>query len=499
MENKKVIRTIGSVTGIMLLAKALAMLRSILQARSFGVGAEVDAFTLANKCTVSLFTTVCYALCIAAVPLFSRAAIEGKDHCFRMADRLLSNTLVLALSVTGGLVALGTVGLGRGPFWSYFLRLVPALPIIAVTYLLLALFQSMGHFTLQAGLSFLYNVALCAALLLPGRHIDLPSFALLTALCWLLQLAMTVPSIRKERYRFHFTPDSKGGEYRRFLRTGMTIMFSTAVFLLCYLINTHFAAAGEVGAAASFFYADRLYEPLATALIYSVGIVLFPDFSQRSAQMPPQEYCRYVVLALKDMMLLLLPLSALFSAFGPAMIRVLFEGGDFTAEDAVMCGQIFSLYALGLGGYFVLDLLTKAYYAMGRVRTPALIGLAVLLVCAVANVLCVRVVRERPQLLALGTSIGLLAVSAAAFVIFARKGGVEFPYRALLWSIVSSILLGLGARAAFLRFVADTASKGWSILQCCGIGAVGTILYLLVMSPVLPVREVWKKLRREKV
>ena len=60
MENdNKIVRAITGVTCVMLLAKALAMLRNILQARVFGAGTDIDLFTQANNYSVSLFTTVC--------------------------------------------------------------------------------------------------------------------------------------------------------------------------------------------------------------------------------------------------------------------------------------------------------------------------------------------------------------------------------------------------------------------------------------------------------
>ena len=52
-----------------LIAKGLGMVRDILQARAFGTTANVDMFTAASNCTVFLFTTAAYALCLAAVPI----------------------------------------------------------------------------------------------------------------------------------------------------------------------------------------------------------------------------------------------------------------------------------------------------------------------------------------------------------------------------------------------------------------------------------------------
>jgi len=502
--DNRIVRAITSVTCVMLLAKMLGMLRSILQARVFGAGPDMDLFTQANNYTVSVFTTVCYALCVAAIPLLSQKLLKSREEGFRAANRLISNTLLLSLAAAALLALLGVSGtmealLGirdaGGLFRHSFLVLLASLPVITLTYLLLALFQSMGHFTLQGSLSLLYSLVLCAVLVLAGDSMSLRSFAVLTSAGWLLQLAMTLPLVRKEHYRFRFAPDFRGGEYRAFLTTGAATVFNSALLLLCYLINTRFAAAGPEGTLSAFFYANKLYEPLTTALIYSVSIVLFPKFSQQYGNMPADRYRQYVVHVTKNTLLLILPVSLLLSAFGTPIIRVLFEGGSFTQADALACGRVFSMYALGMAGFFMLDLLNKAYYAMGKTLVPTLVTGAVLVFCALWGVLCSLLAPESPALLALGTSLGFLLGGLGMYLGFARTEGVTVPVRQLVRGTAASLLMGAGVYLGYLRLIAGTASKLMLVAKCLGLGALGMVLYLLLMGSAVPTREILDKLR----
>ena len=93
-DNNKILRAITGVTGVMLVAKLLAVLRNILQARVYGTGAEIDVFTQVNNYSVSLFTTIAYALCVAAVPLFSQRLLADRKQVFQTADRLISNPML---------------------------------------------------------------------------------------------------------------------------------------------------------------------------------------------------------------------------------------------------------------------------------------------------------------------------------------------------------------------------------------------------------------------
>ena len=66
----------------------------------------------------------------------------------------------------------------------------------------------------------------------------------------------------------------------------MTVL-TTSIFLFCYLQDSG-AAAGLPGSPVSvFYYADKLFTPLTTTLIYSISTVLFPKFSQEYATVDP--------------------------------------------------------------------------------------------------------------------------------------------------------------------------------------------------------------------
>lgn len=509
MESTKLIRAVTGTTCILLFSKGLAMVRSILQAHLFGVGGAVDAFTLASNDSVSLFTTLCYGLCVGAVPLFSQRLLEDRDKCCRTANRLLSNTLVLALALSGLLMVLVAVGAADGLladsahtalFRVCFLCLVPTLPVIALTYLLLALFQAMGHYALQGKLSLLYNLVLCGVLVLLGDRLSLGAFAAVTSAAWLLQLATLLPSARREDYRFRFSLNLRERAYWSFLRRGMMTVYNSSLFVLCYLINLHFAAAaGAEGTAASFFYAENLYLPLATTLIYGVSIVLFPQFSQEYARLGEKAYRQTVAGMLGNLLLLVLPLALLLWAFGTPVVRVLFEGGGFSRDHAVRCGGIVSLYALGLPGFFLLDLLNKAHYAMGKLRPPLVTTTLALTLCLGSNLLVSRLFPDQPQLLALGTSLGFLAAGWGAYVWFARQGGVPLPKRALLRGLLLALGLGVAARRGYDWALADGASKLGLVAGCLALGGAALGLYLVGMGPRVPAREILKKLRRKEL
>ena len=147
---KSALRAISWVALLTLIAKGLGMVRDILQARAFGTTAEVDLFTAANNCTIYLFTTAAYALCLAAIPIFAQSLAQGKKQAFHTADNILSITVLAGVLVMALMLLAGIAGLlpaqqaaaSSHAFRWYASVMALTLPLIVATYLLMALFQA---------------------------------------------------------------------------------------------------------------------------------------------------------------------------------------------------------------------------------------------------------------------------------------------------------------------------------------------------------------------
>lgn len=476
---KSALRAISWVALLTLAAKGLGMVRDILQARAFGTTAEVDLFTAANNATIYLFTTAAYALCLAAVPIFAQKLAADRERAFRAADNLLSVSLLASFAVTA-LILLAEAASDHASRW-YVSVMALTLPLIVLTYLLMALFQSMGHYSLQGSLSLLYNVALCALLLAAGPRLSVAGFAVAASAAWVLQLAMTLPYLVRERYRFHFRLDLRADYLPLYLRTAVVTAFTTAIFLFCYLMDTAIASPMGEGVTSAFYYADKLFTPVTTTLIYSIGAVMFPRWSEKYATMSGGEYRSYVGGVVEGTVLLLLPVSAVLSAFGVPIIRVLFEGGSFTPESSALTGAVFARYALGMVGFALLDLLAKAYYAMGDTRVPLLVNLGVLAGNFLLN-LVLTALFPAPGALAAGTALAMTLGGAALLVWFLRKQpGVLHPLRLAAGAALSAALYA-GLNLASGALVGPGDSKLALVVKCGALGAAGLLLYLLPMG-----------------
>ena len=99
-QQKRTLRTIALVIAITLLTKVLGVVREALQARVFGTALAFDLYTISYNNTIYIFTTVAYALCVAAVPIISKKLETDRQEAFRTAGNLICVSLIVSLVLT---------------------------------------------------------------------------------------------------------------------------------------------------------------------------------------------------------------------------------------------------------------------------------------------------------------------------------------------------------------------------------------------------------------
>jgi putative peptidoglycan lipid II flippase len=474
----KLARAISIVTVITLFSKVLGFIREAVQASTFGTQASTDCYTLAFNDTIYLFTTLAFALCIAAVPMISQRLIQDREDGLILAGNLISISLIVSLAITligllfpyqffvTGNNALQTITYVRIMFLS--------LPVIVLTYLLVALFQSMEHFALQGCLSLPYNVFLIGWLVLASDKYGLSGLVVAVTAAWLLQLSMTLPLIRKEQIRLRFKPNFKAEYLSGFLRTAIVTGVTSSTYLFCYLMNARSAAGLGAGMVTAFYYADKLFTPLVTTLVYSISTVLFPKFNQQYVK-EPLEYHAYVKQVIHKMLLIILPVSVILSVCSKAIIRVLFERGDFTRLSTDVTGGILGIYALGMTAFAVIDLLNKAFFTMENRSAPLLATGGTLLINLILGYFL-----HNGMKVAFGTVFAMTFGAVLLLFFFFKGKGLKSLFLPGIRILAATALMGAALWYCFSLLIDLNDGALILMVKCICLGGTGMILYLLL-------------------
>jgi putative peptidoglycan lipid II flippase len=181
-------------------------------------------------------------------------------------------------------------------------------------------------------------------------------------------------------------------------------------------------------------------------------------------------------------MLLTLPATlALAVAAGP-IIGALYQGGEYSVEDARVTGNILAILVTGLPAYVLVKVLTPAFYARKNVKTPVQIAMAVLAGGIVANFLLIPVMGIYS--LATVTSASAWINFGLLFAILYAEGHFRMPGW-LVARLGKQLVAALCMAAALygVKLVAGGLFFGGILERMLGLGAlvgIGGIVYFAV-------------------
>ena len=381
-----------------LLSKVGGLVRQLVIAAAFGVGAAYDAYNYAYVLPgflLILLGGINGPFHSAMVSVLSRRPREEGAHILAALITTVS-ALLLAVTVLLVLAADPLISL-VGP------GLSPELHAIAVVQLqvmapmaLLAGLIGLGFGSLNAADEFwipaisplMSSLALMVGVGLLwwqlGGQIGSPSFAMLGGLVlaaatlvgafaqWLIQLPALM---RQGLARFKLVWDWKHPGVREVWRVMGPATLSSGMLQINVFTDLFFAS-GIVGAAAGLGYANLLVQTPLGLISNALLVPLLPIFARLTA---PDDQPQLLARIRQGLMLStasMVPIGALFIALGTPIVALVYERGAFDASAAQLVAALLVAYGLGMPAYLGRDVLVRVFYALGDGTTPFRLSVA---------------------------------------------------------------------------------------------------------------------------
>lgn len=299
-------------------------------------------------------------------------------------------------------------------------------------------------------------------------------------------VAMTiclVPSLVRIGWRMRFRWNPRHPAVARGARLGAWALGYAGGYQAGLIVVLALANRVEGGVAAYQWAYTFFYLPHA---LFGVPIfaVLFTAMSEKAADDDIAGVAERLRDGLGMLAFILVPVATtLFVLGGPISVAVL-DHGAMGRGDAALVGSVLAMFVIGLPAYSAFLVLTRAFYAIGETKTPALInGVAVAIASGVGAGLFLTL-EGRMQVPGLaightvGFSIGAIALGRALTKRIGSIGSTRLM-TTVLHSTLLSVLAGVVMAGAYNAFFADT------VLEMVGIavaGLAGGVVYLAGMA-----------------
>jgi putative peptidoglycan lipid II flippase len=378
------------------LDKLLAVVRTIIIGRQFGLSAELDVFNAANNLPDLLFALISGgALAIAFIPILSETlAKKGRDSSWKLFSQIANlafiMTAVMALIIAVFAEPLVAWELGIAPGFTpdqqglavqlMRLNLVATL-IFSISGLVMAGLQANQHFLLPAMAPLVYDggkifgaVILApdvgyriAGIQLPGLGLGIHGLVYGVIIGAALHLLIQVPGLFKFKFKWFASLSVRDEGVRKVLRLMGPRLVSMVFIQLIFLAQDNLASRLEVGSVTALSFGWWIQQVPQTMIGTAIATALLPTLSDHLAAGENLAFKNTIERSLKVMIALSLPIAVILSLTSLPLIQTAF---GFSLDDSQMILWAAQAFLIGLLGHNVVELGVRSFYAKQNARIP---------------------------------------------------------------------------------------------------------------------------------
>lgn len=497
----QMLKSSGAMGAATLVSRILGMAREILYANFMGAGVVAGAFKLAFMIP-NLFRRLLGegALTAAFIPIFKeKEKTEGEASMWRSANSVISALIlaasgIIAVVVAGISIVLLVVPESLSPDRVLMLRLLrlmfPYMLLVCMAAVFMGMLNARGQFFLPALGAVVLNTIMIAVVLFVaprwGAELEHQIFALAfgVLVAGTAQTAYQVPALLREGFRFRWVSPFRNETVREVVRKMIPGMMGVAAFQLNVLITQGIAYAVDPQIFAWFDYSVRLMELPQGMFGISLATYLLPTLAGLAAEKKFPEFRATLGQGLGYLVFANMIASVLLIILAEPIVRLLFEHGKFSSVDTRNVAFALACLAPGLIAFSVVNILARAFYALGDTLTPMKISTVCLALNVVFTLWLIRPLGQG----GMGIANTMSALFNVWFLLFGLRKKLKFLGLSSLAGLGLN-MLGAGILGGIVAWFTFRAWNNWAgtagILPRTGAVfipmAAATLTYWLVL------------------
>jgi putative peptidoglycan lipid II flippase len=484
-------------------SRLLGLVRETVIAGVFGASPYMSAFRAASRVPTMVFDLLIGGMLSSAlVPVFSDYAEHRKQDLWELASILFSlamvalTALIVLLEIAAPALAI-FLGSGYTPevlgLTTRLIRVVlPAVLVFGLSGIGIGLLYSLQRFTFPAFGTAVYNVGMIIAAVLLAAYLDIYALAVGILLGALFQFLLLMPGLRDVHFRFSLNLKHPG--LRRILKLYLPILLGLVVSQIAIFIDANLASRTGGESYAWMQYATNIVQFPLGMVAAAISLASLPSLARSDVANDEAGYQRTLGISARMVLVLIIPATVGLFVLAQPAIALVFQHGAFGPTDTVQVAHALRFYLIGLTFAGVDQMLIFAYYAKKNTLTPALVGVAAVMVYLAVALLLIRPLGMFGLVIANSCQWTAHAIIMLILLRKALKGSRlgETALKALLAAGGMGLAVYLSAQQAGAMFGAE-GLRGWFAQVAAG-GIAGVIVYTGLIHA-LRVEE-WNTLRR---
>jgi putative peptidoglycan lipid II flippase len=510
--NRQIARAAGTVMAAFVLSNLTGLVRQILVSNAFGTSIQLDAYNAASTYPDFVFNLIAGgALASAFVPTLTGFLAKGDRRSgWQLASAIINLVLLVltGISLVSAFLAPQIVRLiyimkpALDPqlqlMTAALLRILLISPVIfGVSGLLMGVLNVHQIFLWPALAPSMYWLGMILGVLVLAPSMGIYGLAWGAVLGAGLHFLVQVPAFLRLPER-HFSPNL--GLHLPAVREVARLMgprlLGVAVVQINAVVNAVLATAQPEGSLTAIRFAWAIMTMPQVVIAQAIAIAALPTFSAQFARGELSGMRASLAATLRGVILLALPATLGLILLREPVIAVLFQHGEFDVHSTELVSWALLWYTAGLVGHSIVEIVSRAFYAMHDTRTPVLVGTIAMSLNLLFSVLFSAWFERLGWMphggLALANSLAT-ALEMAGLLYFMRRrlGGLDGRF--LMSGVWPAILATLAMSLALWGWLAVSTGRSVWLVAAGGVLLGGAVYALGVFG--LGVTEVQGLLR----
>jgi len=331
--------------------------------------------------------------------------------------------------------------------------------------------QLKGNYAIPALIGFPLNFFTILAIIISSKG-NVVLLAIGSVIATASQLLLVLPFAYKKGYKYKPVFDIKDKHIKNMVYIALPVILGVSVNQINVLVDKTIASRIAEGGISALNYANRLNGFVQGIFVLSITTALYPMISKMVAENNMDGLKKSVWEAISGINLLVIPATVGSVVFAEPVVMLLFGRGKFDAEAIAMTSAALLFYSLGMLGFGLTEVLSRAFYSLQDTKTPAINAA----IAVVANIILNIILSKYMGIggLALATSISAIFCTVLLFISLRKKIGA-FGIKDITISFVkivgASLVMGVIAKLSFNALV-GSIGQNLSLVVSIGIGAM---------------------------
>lgn len=387
-KKKSILGAVSSVMVIMILSRLLSLLSTQVYMSYYGVAeAELNIYSFAISVPNIIFTCVGTALSTVVIPIYVGHLSVGR---LKEAKSFADNIITIALLLTAGLVALGMAAsplIARftaynegGNYRFLTMALMTVMPVMffyALNYIFQGMLQAVGRYKLPAFVSVPSSLVVIFYTIFLGDRFGVRGLLIATVIGLSLQAIILIPPLYQEGYRYKPSLNIKHPDIIKAGQMTVPVLLGVGAYQLNMFYNNTMIANFE-GMVTLLLYVQNITVYLVLAFIYSITAVIYPRLTESFSKGDVEGYKTTLSGIIMSVCALLIPMTFGFIGVRESLLNLIAAWGKITQDDISRAALLLVMYAIGILGIGLKEILDRALYATGNTRISAVNGVVIM-------------------------------------------------------------------------------------------------------------------------